>query len=69
LDDWDDFLMLTREIEANDLFVVVVSRKTAISYNPAFEKLPGQLSKYFANNSFIVLYPDQFEERRNEDHI
>jgi len=67
-DDWDDFLMLTREVEANDLFVIVVSRKTSISYNPAFEKLPGQLSKYFANNSFIVLYPDQFEEQ-NEDNI
>jgi hypothetical protein len=61
--------MLTREVEANDLFVVVVSRKTSISYNPAFEKLPGQLSKYFAGNSFIVLYPDQFEEHKHEDNI
>jgi Kef-type K+ transport system membrane component KefB len=69
LEDWDDFLMLTREVGENDLFVVVVSRKTSISYNPAFEKLPGQLSKYFANNSFIVLYPDQFEEQKNEDNI
>jgi Kef-type K+ transport system membrane component KefB len=68
-DDWDDFLMLTREVGINDLFVIVVSRKTSISYNPAFEKLPGQLSKYFANNSFIVLYPDQFAEQRNEDDI
>jgi hypothetical protein len=68
-DDWDDFLMLTREVKANDLFVIVVSRKTSISYNPAFEKLPGQLSKYFANNSFIVLYPDQFQEQNNEDNI
>ncbi len=69
LEDWDDFLMLTREVEINDLFVVVVSRKTSISYNAAFEKLPGHLSKYFANNSFIVLYPDQFEEPNNEDNI
>jgi len=61
-DNWDDFLMLTREVEENDLFVVVVSRKTSISYNPAFEKLSGHLAKYFVKNSFIVLYPDQFEE-------
>ncbi|MCQ2194487.1 MAG: cation:proton antiporter [Paludibacteraceae bacterium] len=66
LDDWDDFLMLTREVGDNDLFVVISSRKTAISYNPAMEKLPLQLSKYFAPNSFIVLYPDQFgEEDKN----
>lgn len=66
LDDWDDFLMLTREVGDNDLFVVISSRKSAISYNPAMEKLPLQLSKYFAPNSFIVLYPDQFgEEDKN----
>ena len=65
LDDWDDFLMLTREVGDNDLLVVVSSRKTAISYNPAMDKLPLQLSKYFASNSFIVLYPDQFDENTN----
>ncbi len=68
-DNWDEFLALTRQVQENDLFVIVVSRKTSISYNPAFEKLPGQLSKYFANNSFIVLYPDQFHEQRNENDI
>jgi Kef-type K+ transport system membrane component KefB len=69
LEDWEDFLILTREVDMDDLFVVVVSRKTSISYNPAFEKLSSQLSKYFADNSFIVLYPDQFEEQHNEDDI
>ncbi|HOI26836.1 MAG TPA: cation:proton antiporter [Paludibacteraceae bacterium] len=62
LDNWDDFLILTREVMNNDLLVVISSRKTAISYNPSMDKLPMQLSKYFANNSFIVLYPDQFED-------
>lgn len=62
LDEWDDFLMLTREVLSNDLLVVISSRKTAISYNPSMDKLPMQLSKYFANNSFIVLYPDQFDD-------
>ncbi|MCQ2218796.1 MAG: cation:proton antiporter [Paludibacteraceae bacterium] len=69
LDDWDDFLMLTREVGDNDLLVVVSSRKTAISYNPAMDKLPMQLSKYFASNSFIVLYPDQFDENTNTSYI
>lgn len=69
LDDWDDFLMLTREVDDNDLLVVVSSRKTAISYNPSLDKLPLQLSKYFASNSFIVLYPDQFEENANTSYM
>ena len=62
LDAWEDFLVLTGIVSTNDLFVVVSSRKTAISYDPLFEKLPLHLSKYFAKNSYIILYPDQFEE-------
>lgn len=69
LDDWDDFLILTRELRNNDLFVVLSSRKGAISYNPAFEKLPMHLSKYFADNSFVVLYPEQFEESKDGNMI
>lgn len=68
-DEWEDFLVLTRELQTNDLFIVVSSRVGAISYNPSMEKLPSQLSKYFANNSFIVLYPEQFEEKKTNNYI
>ena len=69
LDNWEDFLILTGEVKENDLFVVVTSRKTAMSYNPLFEKLPSHLSKYFAKNSYIVLYPDQFDESTTNSFI
>lgn len=68
LDDWEDFLVLTGEVEDNDLFVVISSRKTAMSYNPLFEKLPNYLSKYFNKNSYILLYPDQFDEENPESY-
>lgn len=67
LDAWEDFLILASEVEHNDLFVVISSRKTAISYDPLFEKLPSHLSKYFAKNSYIILYPDQFEGNSSGD--
>ncbi len=69
LDDWDDFLMLAGVVTGNDLFVVVSSRKTAISYDPLFEKLPSHLSKYFAKNSYIILYPDQFDENMSDGFV
>lgn len=69
LDDWEDFLVLTRVVTSNDLFVVVSSRKTAISYDPLFDKLPNHLSKYFAKNSYIILYPDQFDENATDKYI
>lgn len=60
LDSWDDLLMLTAHINFDHLLVIVSARRGFISYDPAFEKLPTQLTKYFNNNSLMVLYPDQY---------
>ena len=62
LEEWDDLLLLTGQVNYDHLFVVVSSRKGSISYQTSFERLPSQISKYFANNSLIVLYPDQLGE-------
>jgi Kef-type K+ transport system membrane component KefB len=59
LDDWDDLLILTGQVSFDHLFVVVSARPGSISYQPSFERLPSQISKYFANNSLLILYPDQ----------
>ncbi|MCD8310873.1 MAG: cation:proton antiporter, partial [Prevotellaceae bacterium] len=59
LEEWDDLLLMTGEVSYDNLFVVITARKGSISYDNSFEKLPGQLDKYFSNNSLIVLYPDQ----------
>ena len=59
LDDWEDLLLLTGQVSYDHLFVVVSARKGSISYQPSFEKLPLQIAHYFANNSLMVIYPDQ----------
>ena len=66
---WDDFLILRGELKQNDLFVIISSRKNNPSYNHYIEKLPYYLSNYFANNSFIVLYPRQLEYGIRMDDI
>ncbi|HVK96301.1 MAG TPA: cation:proton antiporter, partial [Flavisolibacter sp.] len=38
-DNWDDFLILSRELKEDDLFIIVGSRKGGISFNSAQEKL------------------------------
>lgn len=58
---WDDFLIFSRVVKPNDLFVIVSSRKGYLSYQSQFDKLPYYLMKYFADNSFIMLYPSQLE--------
>ncbi len=59
LEDWEDLLILTGKVSYDHLFVVVSARKSSISYQTAFEKLPTQVAKYFADNSLLIIYPDQ----------
>lgn len=60
LEDWEDLLLLTGQVSFDHLLVIVSARRGFISYDPSFERLPMQITKYFNNNSLIVLYPDQF---------
>ncbi|MES2240527.1 MAG: cation:proton antiporter [Bacteroidota bacterium] len=60
-DDWDDFLVLARKINEDDLFVLVSARKGSASYINLLEKLPSKLGKHFQFNSKLVIYPQQFD--------
>jgi hypothetical protein len=66
---WDDFLIFTRELKSNDLFVIVSSRKGHHSYTPQLDKLPYYLSNYFKSNSFIMVYPNQLDLGYKMDDI
>ena len=57
--DWDDFLILSRDIEANDNLIVILSRKDKPSYTPSMQRIPSYLNKYFEENSYILIYPMQ----------
>jgi len=57
--DWNDFLILTRELRKDDNLVVVMSRKDHLSYNPTMNRIPFLLNRYFAQNSFMLVYPVQ----------
>ncbi|MCU7549104.1 cation:proton antiporter [Chitinophagaceae bacterium LB-8] len=66
---WDDFLILGREVKQNDLFVIISSRKGHVSYISQLEKLPYFLTSYFDTSSFIILYPKQLEVGLNLEDI
>ena len=59
LEDWDDLLLLTGQVNYDHLQVIISARRGSISYDSAFERLPMQISKYFNNNSIMLLYPEQ----------
>ena len=59
MDDWDDLLLISSKVAFDHLMVIICARKGAISYQPSFEELPNQITKYFSNNSLMLIYPDQ----------
>ena len=39
--------------------VLLSSRKATASYNPLFEQIPQVLEQFFADNNYMVVYPEQ----------
>ncbi|WP_409966645.1 Glutathione-regulated potassium-efflux system protein KefB [Mycovorax composti] len=68
-DQWDDFLIFTRELTANDLFIIISSRRGYSSYVPQLNKLPYYLSNYFSKHSYLILYPKQLDTGINMEDI
>jgi nucleotide-binding universal stress UspA family protein len=65
--DWEDFLILSRDIRQNDNLLIIMSRKNHLSYNRVMEKIPRYLNKYFKNNNFILVYPMQLGVASGEE--
>lgn len=57
--DWDDFLIVFRDIKPDDTMWIILSRKEGLSYAPAMARIPKYLNKYFQSNSFVLAYPVQ----------
>ena len=58
-DDWNDFLIISRDIKIDDNLLIVLSRVGKHSYHQNMVNIPAYLSKYFQSNSVIIVYPMQ----------
>jgi len=59
--DWEDILIISRDLKENDALVMVLSRKNGVSFTSVMNKLPKYLNKYFNKNNYILIYPMQLE--------
>jgi hypothetical protein len=67
--DWDDFLILSAQINPDDIIILVSSRKGFISYSTALDHIPSKLEKYFDKNSKMIVFPKQYgRENLNEGY-
>lgn len=64
---WDDFLILTKHVRQDDLFILISARKGATSHMNVLESIPTKLEKYFPTNSLVVVYPQLFPQDDKTD--
>lgn len=67
--DWDDFLIVFRDVHKDDAMWIVMSRHKGISFNPNMNRIPTYLNKYFQQNSFVLIYPLQADASGNRYYI
>jgi hypothetical protein len=63
--DWDDILILFRDIQIDDNIIIIMSRKNQISYQNSMNKIHSYLNKYSQKVSFILVYPMQIIIKSN----
>lgn len=57
--DWDDFLIVSRDIHDDDALVVVMSRRNCPSYSRQMALIPTYMNKYFQSSNCVLVYPVQ----------
>ena len=59
MEDWEDVLMIAKQMDKDDMIILINARPSTPSYNPLFEQIPDMLSRFFSNHSYMVVYPEQ----------
>lgn len=57
--EWEDFLILSREVTDTDLLVIINARDGTVSYNKYMDVIPRKLAQHFQSTSFLIIYPEQ----------
>ena len=56
---WRQFPGMAQVVNGEHLLVVIAARSGTVSYKPAFERIPQEITSNFPDCSLIILYPDQ----------
>lgn len=59
MEDWEDVLMMAKQMRPDDMIVMVNARPSTPSYNPLFDHVPDMLNSFFADHNYMVVYPEQ----------
>lgn len=60
IDRFDDFIVLAGKVMPDDMFVMVSSRRAAVSFTPEMDEMEGFMQRYLAAQNMMVIFPEQF---------
>ncbi len=55
---WDDFLILSKDMLNGDIFVLISAKKGTSSYRENLHRIPNKLNNYFKEYTKIIVYPN-----------
>ncbi len=56
--DWNHFYRYSEGLNENDLLIFVNARPRSFSHPPYLEHIPGMLTRFFKDHSFVLVYPE-----------
>lgn len=67
MEDWEDVLMIAKQMQRDDMIVMIAARPSTPSYNPLFEQIPDMLGRFFKDHSYLLVLPEQEAGRQKAD--
>lgn len=64
-DDFNDILIISKDIEMNTILIFNIARKHSISYEKTMEKIGSHIAKYFNNVNFMLVFPGDYSTNYN----
>jgi Kef-type K+ transport system membrane component KefB len=55
--DWDDFLIISKNVQPEDIIILITARKGSVAYQPVLDKIPLKMESYFEKNTRIMVFP------------
>lgn len=62
---WNDFLILFRDLHKDDMLWVVMTRQNRLAIDITSNRIAGYLTSYCKENSFVMLYPFKVQSSDN----
>ena len=55
--DWEDFLIISKNVQPEDIIILITARNGSVAYQPVLDKIPLKMESYFKENARIMVFP------------